>query len=302
MFPAPPRTDDLSVAELTQIMRWYADMGVDIVLDEAPHDRFADSAVELAAPETASPPREPPQRPQAAAPQRLPEIAPARAAPAAAQRPSMPAAAALSQEAATSMARETAAAARTLDELRAALETFEGCSLRSRASRLVFSDGDPAAKVMLVGDVPRADEDRDGRPFVGRHGQLLDRMLAAIGLDRTQVYIANVLPWRPPGGGKPKPQEIAICEFFIRRQIALANPDILVTLGALSAEALLNARQAITSVRGGWFDFTLERDDGVRTIKALATLHPDFLLRSPIFKREAWQDLRALRKKIDALL
>ena len=144
---------------------------------------------------------------------------------------------------------------------------------------------------MLVGEGPGGDEDRIGRPFVGRAGQLLDRMLAAIGLDRSRVYIANVVPWRPPGNRTPTPEETQACLPFIKRQIDLADPEILVCLGALSAQTLLGVRSGITRARGSWFPY--ERQDG-RTIRALAMLHPAYLLRSPSQKRAAWADMRAL--------
>jgi DNA polymerase len=145
---------------------------------------------------------------------------------------------------------------------------------------------------MLVGEAPGADEDRIGRPFVGRAGQLLDRMLATIGLDRTEVYIANVVPWRPPGNRDPTLQETAICLPFIRRQIELVEPRWLVCLGASSARTLLGLAQGITRTRGQWFDYA---EDG-RIIKALPMLHPAYLLRQPAQKRAAWKDLRTLAR------
>ena len=295
MFPAPRDAASLSSAELAQILRWYADMGVDLAIGEEPRDRFADSLAELSRPEPAPAPAPPPliEARQPAEPRpalNRPETP--------APRPVAQTAAALSQDAATQSAREAAAGARNLGELRAALAAFEGCALKRMASRLVFADGDPAAKIMLVGEAPGGDEDREGVPFVGRAGKLLDKMLAAIGLDRRQVYIANVIPWRPPGNRTPTPQETTVCEPFIRRQIELANPEILVTLGAPATQTLLRVRDGITRVRGTWFDYPLT--EGGRTIRALATLHPAYLLRSPAAKRLAWRDLRALRKAIDA--
>src|SRR6185437_8868050 len=145
-------------------------------------------------------------------------------------------------------------AANTLVELRAALEGFEGCNLRLTATQLVFADGNPEGRVMLVGEAPGRDEDIQGLPFVGRSGQLLDRMIAAIGLDRSQAYIANVIPWRPPGNRTPTPQETQICLPFIQRQIELVNPDVLVTLGNPSTQTLLSTREGIMKTRGKWFD------------------------------------------------
>jgi uracil-DNA glycosylase family 4 len=191
-------------------------------------------------------------------------------------------------------AREAARTAQTLDDLRALLETFEGCALRATATRLVFADGNPQSRVMFVGEAPGYDEDIVGRPFVGRSGKLLDLMMAAIGLDRTSAYIANVVPWRPPGNRTPTPQETAICLPFIRRQIELANPDFMVCLGGPSMQTLLSVKDGITRARGRWFPY----DTGTREIRALATFHPAFLLRSPLQKRFAWRDFLALKKAL----
>ena len=190
-------------------------------------------------------------------------------------------------------AREAAVTAATLDDLHAILDRFDGCALKATASRLVFADGNPAGRVMLVGEAPGRDEDIQGLPFVGRSGQLLDRMLAAIGLDRTSVYIANVVPWRPPGNRTPTPQETQICLPFIRRQIELADPDLLVCLGGPSAQALLGVREGITRIRGRWFAY-----QSAHEIRAIATFHPAFLLRSPLQKRFAWRDFLAIKKAL----
>jgi len=178
-----------------------------------------------------------------------------------------------------------------LSTLRANLEQFNGCSLKTMASQLVFSDGVPGSRVMLVGEAPGGEEDRVGRPFVGRAGQLLDRMLNAIGLDRDHVYIANVVPWRPPGNRTPTLQETQACLPFIRRQIELAAPEVLVCLGASAAQTLLGIREGITRTRGNWFTYVCDNGHSIRTI---AMLHPAYLLRQPGQKRKAWSDLRAL--------
>ena len=151
-------------------------------------------------------------------------------------------------------AREAARSASSLDELRAILDRFEGCGLKGSASRLVFADGTPGSRLMLVGEAPGAEEDKQGLPFVGRSGQLLDRMLAAIGLDRSKVYIANIVPWRPPGNRTPTPVETQICLPFVQRQIELSNPDVLVTIGQPSTGALLGV-QGIMKNRGRWFPY-----------------------------------------------
>jgi DNA polymerase len=193
-------------------------------------------------------------------------------------------------------AREAATKAQTLEDLRALLEGFEGCALRGTATQLVFADGNPQSRVMFVGEAPGFDEDIAGRPFVGRSGKLLDLMMAAIGLDRTAAYIANVVPWRPPGNRTPTPQETAICLPFIRRQIELADPDFLVCLGGPAMQTLLSIKEGITRARGRWYPY----DTGTREIRALATFHPAFLLRSPLQKRFAWRDFLALKKAISA--
>jgi DNA polymerase len=191
-------------------------------------------------------------------------------------------------------AREAAKSAKNLDELRALLENFQGCALRSTATQLAFADGNPQGRVMFVGEAPGYEEDKTGTPFIGRSGKLLDRMLEAIGLDRTKAYIANVVPWRPPGNRTPTPQETAICLPFIRRQIELADPDVLVCLGGPSAQTLLGIKDGITRTRGRWFPY----DTGTREIRALATFHPAFLLRSPLQKRLAWRDFLAIKKAL----
>lgn len=186
---------------------------------------------------------------------------------------------------------ELAAAASDLETLRLNMESFEGCALKRTATQLVFADGVPGSRVMFVGEAPGGDEDKIGRPFVGRAGQLLDQMLAAIGLERSQVYIANVVPWRPPGNRTPTPQETQACLPFIRRQIELAAPEILVCMGVSSAQTLLGLKEGITKARGKWFAYRF--DDG-RELRALAMFHPAYLLRQPAQKRAAWADMRAL--------
>lgn len=193
-------------------------------------------------------------------------------------------------------AREAARSAATMEELRAILEAFEGCALRSTATQLVFADGNPNSRVMFVGEGPGYEEDKQGLPFVGRSGKLLDQMLKAIGLDRTQVYIANIVPWRPPGNRTPTPQEAAICLPFVLRQIALCDPDILVCLGGPSAQTLLNVKEGIMKLRGRWFVF----NSGAREIRAMPTLHPAYLLRTPLAKRNAWRDFLAIKKALSS--
>jgi DNA polymerase len=257
------------------LIDFYLEAGVDAALGEQPVDRFANTA-------TASALIPPPSPPSPTLPHKGSERIVA-----------APVAPAVPEEAAMA-AREAAKSAKTLDELRAILDKFDGCALKATASRLVFADGNPQAKVMLVGEAPGRDEDIEGLPFVGRSGKLLDRMLAAIGLDRGSVYIANIVPWRPPGNRTPTPQESQICLPFILRQIELADPDILVCLGGPSAQTLLGIKEGITKTRGRWFSF----NTGKREIRAMPTFHPAFLLRSPLQKRFAWRDFLAIKKAL----
>lgn len=268
-------TATLSPADARALLDWYVAAGVDCALDDAPQDRYAESAARLA-PRSAA---EAPAMPRS--PDRAVDMRPAASPAALLAGPGEGAAA----------AREAAASAATLEELRAILEAFDGCPLKATASRTVFADGTPGARLMLVGEAPGREEDLSGLPFVGRSGQLLDRMLAAIGLDRSSVYIANVIPWRPPGNRTPTPQETETCLPFIRRHIELARPDVLVALGGSSAQSLFRAKEGILKLRGRW----LEHEVGGRPVKAMATLHPAYLLRSPAQKKFAWRDLKAIR-------
>src|ERR1700736_3652635 len=257
-----------------QLLACYLEAGVDCALTEEPVNRLSDPDINPGPRETALPN---PVRTTAAA---------------------IPAArgeATLAPEAAIMSAREAARTAPTLEALRALLENFDGCALKHTATRLVFADGNRQARIMFVGEAPGREEDIEGLPFVGRSGNLLDRMIAAIGLDRSSAYIANVIPWRPPGNRTPTPQETQICLPFIQRQIELVDPDVLVTLGNPSTQTLLGTREGIMRTRGRWFEY----DTGTRVIRALATFHPAYLLRSPSYKRLAWQDLRAIAKALE---
>lgn len=187
------------------------------------------------------------------------------------------------------------AAIKSLAELREALSQFDRCALKNTASNLVFSDGNPGARVMLIGEAPGRDEDRVGLPFVGASGQLLDKMLASIGLDRTSVYIANLLPWRPPGNRTPTAEETTMLLPWLRRHIQLANPDYLMILGGSSSKALLGEKDGILKLRGKWRNF--DYGDGINR-PTICSLHPAFLLRSPAQKRLSFQDLLALAAKL----
>lgn len=198
-----------------------------------------------------------------------------------------------------------ASAAQSLAALREELARFEGCALRHTAMNLVFSDGNPAAPIMLVGEAPGEDEDRQGKPFVGVSGQLLDRMLGAVGLDRSTVYISNILFWRPPGNRSPTDGEIAACLPFAERHIALVKPKVLVLLGGVAAKSLLRAKDGITRIRGRWTQYTppTHTADGTPSapIDCLPVYHPAYLLRQPAAKRQAWADMLALVKKVKEL-
>jgi uracil-DNA glycosylase family 4 len=267
---------------VAQLLAFYLEAGVDCALMDEPVNRLSDMDV--------APAREPteaaPKRPILASMQ---SNIPARPMPAAKVE--------IAPDVAINAAREAARTAPSLEVLRSLLENFDGCALKSTATRLVFADGNPQARIMFVGEAPGRDEDIDGLPFVGRSGKLLDLMMAAIGLNRSNAYIANVIPWRPPGNRTPTPQETQICLPFIQRQIELVNPDILVTLGNPSTQTLLQTRDGIMKSRGRWVDY----DTGTRKIRAIASFHPAYLLRSPSYKRMAWLDLRSIAKALEAL-
>jgi DNA polymerase len=284
--------------DMCALLAFYVEAGVDAVLDEAPVDRLAAAQEPHSPPVSANRPPSSPPLPQTQAPLGRADAPvtnrPARAGPgpaAFATRAEQDADTPLAPDAAIMAARQAAASAASLDVLRAIIERFEGCALRFTAKQLVFADGNPQARVMFVGEAPGRDEDIAGRAFVGRSGQLLDRMMAAIGLDRTAAYIANVVPWRPPGNRTPTPQETQICLPFIKRQIELADPDILVCLGGPSAAALLGMTEGIRRSRGRWRVY----HTGRREIRAIATFHPAYLLRTPLEKRFAWRDFQAIR-------
>ena len=216
--------------------------------------------------------------------------------------PTSPAAPAISTGTieALSEARERARAATTLDELRATLDEFKGIALKRTATQMVFADGNPAAKIMLVGEAPGADEDKLGRPFVGISGQLLDRMLASIGLSRdNNTYITNVINWRPPGNRAPSDAEIALSLPFVERHIELVNPAILVFVGGVATKALMNTAQGITRLRGRWVDYQTAQMSS--PVPAMPLFHPAYLLRSPAQKAFAWADLLAIRDRARTL-
>lgn len=194
-------------------------------------------------------------------------------------------------------ARDVCGAATSLEELKDILTNFDGCNLRNTAASTVFGDGDAHAKVMLIGEAPGADEDRLGKPFVGRCGKLLDKMLAAIHLKRESCYITNVLPWRPPGNRTPTDDEIAICLPFLKKQIELIKPDFILLLGGIALKAVLDSTDSISRTRGKWLDYVAED----KNIPVLATYHPSYLLRSSAQKSKSWADFLRLKRKMDEI-
>lgn len=196
---------------------------------------------------------------------------------------------------AVALAGDLARGAETIDALSTALAGFDGCGLKKTATNLCLSDGHPEARLMLIGEGPGREEDLQGKPFVGRAGQLLDKMLAAIGHDRANTYITNCVYWRPPGNRNPTPEETAICRPFLDRQIEIVAPDVIVMLGAVAAQNLTTHKEGITRMRGRWFDLEI----GGRKIPAIATLHPAYLLRQPAQKKLSWRDLLSITKKLE---
>lgn len=280
MESAPGPWDAAGREALLAALAWQLDCGADEAICEAPVDRFAESAAALAA--------------------RRAEPSPSAAAPAAPRdprrAPSIPAAPAQAVEPVV-LAREAAAACRDLPALHDAIRAFDGCALKKGARSTVICDGHPQARVMIVGEAPGRDEDRVGKPFVGRSGQLLDRMLSAIGLSRAETdpakaaYITNVVYWRPMENRRPSGDEVAMLAPFLARHIVLAKPEFLVLMGASPAQALLETELGITRLRGRW-----RRWNG---IPVLPSFHPAYLLRQPDKKRESWRDLLALRAALD---
>ena len=270
---------DLAAQDASVLLEWYKAMGVDEVIAGAPQDWFA----KLPAPAVSVNPSVQP---------RTPAIAPARKAPARQDAPApAPQVPGLGDAAGVMAARELARSAGSLNELRALLENFDGCALKQTAKRVCLSRGSAEARLMLIGEAPGKDEDEKGLPFVGRAGQLLDRMLAAIGLTEADVYITNIVFWRPPGNRTPTPEEVQVCQPFVERQIELLRPELLVFLGNAAAKQLTGATEGILKLRGKWLSYS--------GIKAMATLHPAYLLRNPIAKRLAWRDMLSIREALD---
>ena len=267
-------------------LSWLVDAGADEAIVEVPVDRFvARPAVPArdtpSAPAKPTSPKPAPTRPEG--PRPLAQITPANVAPLATDG--------------FSSALEISARCNSLTDLKSALEAFDGSQLKNLAKNTVFADGNPASGVMFIGEAPGKDEDAAGLPFVGRAGKLLDRMLAAINLDRTSAYIVNVMPWRPPDNRNPDPGEVAMCIPFLRRHIELAQPRVLILLGAVAARHVLGLNDGIMKIRGRWLEYRI----GDAMIPVMPTLHPAYLLRQPAHKKLAWRDLQAVADKLDDL-
>ena len=243
---------------LVPLLQWYHEMGVDVAICDEPQDRFSVKE-------------------------------PVRFMPIKSETASMASSPSSSSD-------HPAYRCQSLEELRQAMMSFNGCALKETAMNLVFADGNPKAPLMLVGEAPGADEDRQGLAFVGQSGQLLDKVLASVGLDRTKVYISNIIPWRPPGNRPPTTAEVAACQPFIERHIELVNPKVLVLLGGVAAKTLLGATEGIVKLRGTWKSYQPTPSSPV--IKTIATFHPAYLLRSPGQKAMVWRDFLTIEKEL----
>jgi len=292
---------DMPLSDLDPLaaLRWQVEAGADEAIADEPIDRFATS--KAARPEPAAPQAIPRANPGVAeAPRAVPQPDAPRASAAILQAPTFSATPGAQSGEALQSASALAAGANSLDELRAALAAFDGCALKKTATNLVFADGNPAARVMFIGEAPGADEDRQGLPFVGVSGQLLDRMIGHIGLTRAEsAYITNVLFWRPPGNRTPTPGEIGACLPFVERHIELIDPAIIVLVGGIAAKTMLARSEGITRLRGQWHTYETPRMS--HPVPIIATFHPAYLLRSPGQKREAWRDLLAIQAKMEEL-
>lgn len=291
---------DRFAPDFEELLRFYADAGYDEALDDMPHDRFAQAAAAKAAQQAAASAQREMSRATESRGTQSPRQAP-RQSPG--QSPGQTPAprhssATIPDEAQVARAREIAQAAPDLASLRAALEAFDGCNLRNTAKQLVFGEGNPQASIMLIGDPPSREDDLDGQAFSGRDGLLLDRILAAMGLDRTSSFLATMLPWRPPGNRDPSPIEMEICRPFIERQVELVAPRILVLLGNPASRMMLRASENIMRIRGNWQDYSSEAG---LTIPAMPTFAPRYLLDRPAHKALAWRDMLEVKARLKDL-
>jgi uracil-DNA glycosylase family 4 len=258
-------------------LNWLLEAGADEAMGETPVNRLLAAATPVSVtprPASSSPGSQAAPRPAKAAPEPV-----------------------MTDAISTAMA--AAAAATSLAELKAAMEAFDGCALKRGATNTVFADGTPEGRIMFIGEAPGRDEDRIGKPFVGKAGQLLDRMLASIGLNRaTNCYITNVINWRPPDNRDPTPEEAAMCLPFLRRHIELVNPRMIVLLGAVAARHVMGITEGIMRSRGRWMEYRV----GDHMVPIMPTLHPAYLLRQPAHKKLAWRDLQSVAARIESLV
>ena len=285
-------------SELTALLDWYREVGADEAVGEAAIDWLARAAMpRLAIASTSA--RRQHRRPSANSSPKPTGRCP-HCCRCGSRRSAHPVAprqfAATAPDAAVMAARSAARHAATLDDLAATLANFDGCALKATAKNLCFYRGAPKARVMLIGEAPGRDEDLEGKPFVGRAGQLLDKMLAAIGLSEADVHITNIVYWRPPGNRTPTPQEAQACRPFLERQVELVAPELVVLLGGAAAKHVLDVAEGIMRIRGKWRELEI----GTTRVQVIPTLHPAYLLRTPAGKRLAWRDLLAIRAQLDA--
>ena len=293
-----PITDfDVNNLDPLQALIWQFEMGADEAIADEPLDRF--KASESLSRQAAGQPGRASLPPNGGAAARPAMPRPAGGATPMTPPPPMPPGAGFllsdTPHEARQSARDLAAAATNLADLKEAVEKFEGCALKKSASNTVFGVGNPEARLVLVGEAPGAEEDRQGEPFVGPSGKLLDAMLRSIGFAREEVYITNILPWRPPGNRQPTTAEIAVCEPFVRRHLELIGPKVVVCLGGSSAKTLMEEDRGITRLRGTWKEMAL---GAASVADVTAMFHPAYLLRTPEQKRLAWRDLRAVAQKL----
>ncbi len=255
------------MVDKTRIKNQLLSMGVDQLMSETPTDRVAQKTEEPK-PETPQPK----------------------------QTISRPAVAAKGVSTQIQETEALAASAQTLEELKTAIQNYEGLAVKKTALNMVFCDGNPKAKIMLVGEAPGAEEDKQGKPFVGQSGQMLRKIFRFAGFDLDNIYISNVLNWRPPGNRTPTPQEIAIARPFIQRHIELVNPDMVIMVGGTSCKALINTKDGITKLRGNWYDLDFLKEGS--TVKATAIYHPAYLMRSPSRKKDVWQDVLKIKNYV----
>lgn len=295
---------DITPQMAASLLQFYAQAGVVDLLGDEPIDRYADTIKQLEERKakkaakmdqmlSSNKARAENIRPQSSAPSQTQHPAQRPA-----QRPEQASTTlAVPDQAAMKETQELAQSAKTIEELSAIIKSYKGCNLCHSAKNTVFADGNPKAPIMLIGEAPGRDEDMHGIPFVGPAGQMLDKMLAAISLDRTSCYISNIIPWRPPGNRTPVAHEIELCRPFVERHIELAQPKLLIFMGNVSTKTLLNTNKGILSIRGKWDEYKI----GEEAVPAMPTLHPAYLLKNPVAKRNAWNDLLAIQAKLKEL-